>query len=84
MAQNFNVYSIYDEKALSFGSPILSQTDGTMSRTIIGWKDNESFLPNRAPEDYKLYCIGTFDDSQGLVVSLDVPRLVCSIQSLLS
>lgn len=79
--QKFNVYSIYDVKAETYGNLFICPNDALALRIF---EQVAQFSGNpdhqRYPEDFALYCIGAFLDSSG-VLSSDTPRLVCSMIS---
>ena len=81
--QKFNVYSIYDVKSQTYGNIFCLGTDGLACRLlgqIVGFGGNPDY--QRYPEDFALYCLGTFDDFSGALVS-ESPRLICTVQSAL-
>jgi len=69
----FNVYSVFDEKALVFAPPFLMVHDGEALRAFgdaVG--DPKSKLAAH-PGDFKLFRLGTFNDVTGKMESLDMP-----------
>lgn len=70
--------SVYDEKARFFDLPFYSLTNGEGMRLFEDAVNDSQTRLFLHPEDYKLYQIGSFDNSTGLLVSLDVPLLLCS------
>lgn len=67
-----NVYSVFDSKLASFGRPWYEMTDASAIR-VFQDAVNDSSNPNnqwyKHPEDFSLYSIGEFDDSDGKLVS---------------
>lgn len=62
------LYSIYDVKAEVYEFPYPSLNDGTAIRTLSEVVMDERTKICKYPEDYKLFCIGEFDDQQGKVI----------------
>lgn len=80
-----NLYSIYDLKAGVYNTIFSQLNDAVAQRSFIQLlKDTNSSI-SLSPEDYCLYCVGSFDDNQGFIDnSSDYPRLVFSGKSILS
>lgn len=66
-----NFYTVRDESAQYFLPPFLARTDGQAQRMFIG-SLGDSFPYRR---DFSLFCVGTFDDDNGVVSPIE-PRLV--------
>lgn len=80
-----NLYSIYDLKAGAYGRIFNDFNDACAQRTFIHLIKDEETTIHSSPEDYILYCIGTFDDNTGFIDnSSDYPRLVMDGKSYLS
>lgn len=82
-----NVYSLHDLKALNYNQPFFALTDGAAVRIIQDVANDLSTSIGRHPADFVLFCIGTYDDSLGLMIPetplrhvLDVIALVHSKQ----
>ena len=72
------VVSVKDLAAQAYGRPVFVPTAGVAIRSFRDEvnreaPDNEIF---RHPSDYELYQLGTFDDSTGLIESLQSPKLL--------
>lgn len=63
------VYSIYDLKSLTYAPPFIATTDGVAMRMLKELVDDNNNMVGRHPSDFKLYCIGIFDDQQGLILA---------------
>lgn len=62
------IYAIRDTKAEAFLKPFFERTNGTASRAVQeATKNDENF--GRHAEDYSLWHIGSFDDSNGKITS---------------
>lgn len=64
-------FSILDNKADSFGAPFFFPTTGQAVRAFKDLCNDPNSNVNRHPGDYRLYCIGTFDDAIGRLLGLD-------------
>lgn len=58
-------YSIFDHKALQYHPPFFASTDGAAVRSLQDLVNDQNTTIGRHPSDYTLYCIGTYDDSNG-------------------
>lgn len=80
-----NLYSIYDLKAGVYNTIFTQLNDSVAQRSFIQLLKDANSSISLSPEDYVLYCVGSFDDNQGFIDnSADYPRLVFSGKSLLS
>ena len=62
-----SIYTIHDVKAQNYGKPFYAFNDDVARRSFEQEVNNPESTLNRAPEDYTLFCIGSFDDSTGLI-----------------
>lgn len=74
-----SIYSIYDTKICAYMPPFFAITDGEAVRYVRGAVEDPNTMLNKYPEDYTLFCLGSFDDESGEVVSLATPRSVLGI-----
>jgi len=58
-------YSLLDVKALQYHSPFFQPTDATAIRSLRDLVNDLNTTVGRHPSDFKLYCVGTYDDSTG-------------------
>lgn len=72
------IVAVYDRQALSFHQPIYVAADVFAIRSFkasCNDKNSESdFYQN--PQDYKLMSLGTFDDSTGVFIHDEQPKLL--------
>lgn len=59
------VYSIYDEKSLTYSTPFFQLTDGIAHRMFSDLVNDPSTTPYKHPGDFKLYWLGYFDEKNG-------------------
>ncbi len=71
-------FSVYDEKAESFGHPFFTSAIGIASRNFSEWANNKDSMVGRHPEDFKLYHIGFWLDDQAKFDNIEVPRLIAT------
>lgn len=64
-----NAYSIYDNKALQYQAPFFTSTDGAAVRAFSDLANDSNTTIGRHPGDYMLYCVGIYDDQNGLFQS---------------
>lgn len=70
------VFSIFDEKAQAFNRPMFMTHKGEALRAFADIVSNKETLIAKHPEDYKLYCLGTLDDTSGKIESLAQPEFM--------
>lgn len=59
------LYSVYDSKALAYSPPFIAGTDGLAVRMLSELVGDNTTNIGRHPSDFRLYCVGTFDDQSG-------------------
>lgn len=81
-------YSIYDRKALVYHTPYYAITDAVAVRTLSDAVTDPNGMFGRHPNDYVLFYVGEFDDSNGQFVPvqplahvIDAQALVKALQS---
>lgn len=57
------VYSVYDDKAKAYLPPFFLPTEGMAKRTFADAVNDHNHQFGRHPEDYTLFYLGKFDDS---------------------
>lgn len=75
-----SVYTVYDSKAGCYTRPFFTENDETAKRFVVDFYLSQDSPIARHPEDFCLYCIGTFDDNACLLVG-EVKRHVIDLQS---
>lgn len=58
-------YSLLDVKALQYNPPFFQSTDAVAIRALRDLVNDLNTTVGRHPSDFKLYCIGSYDDSTG-------------------
>lgn len=69
-------FSVLDEKSGAFGHPFFVSAVGIATRMFGDWVNRKDTPLNGHPEDYRLYQIGTFDDSTAELVAKSTPSFV--------
>ncbi|UOK21015.1 nonstructural protein [Chifec microvirus UA13_19] len=62
-------FSIFDIKSETFSPPFFMSTAGEAIRAFKDLVNDSSTSIGRHPEDYRLMCLGTFDNHKGLLDS---------------
>ena len=73
------VYTIHDSKTEAYLKPFYAATDAEAVRTFADAINDNNSPFHRHAEDYTLFGIGTFEDTQGLLDSLPHWPLGCAI-----
>lgn len=63
------IYSIRDEKSLSYGTPFFQSTDGLALRAFADLVNDPKSIISKHPEDFSIWFIGTFDDEAAQIVT---------------
>lgn len=64
------MYAVYDVKSLTYAPPFLAATDGVAVRMLAEAVSDIQTMVGKHPADFRLYCLGTFDDASGIVLSV--------------
>ena len=67
------VFAVYDRKAEAYGMPIFFAAKGQAVRAFDDQCNQAGSMMNLHPQDYTLYQIGEYTDSDGLMVPLTSP-----------
>lgn len=70
------VYSVFDDKAGVYGTPIFVNSQGIAVRSFSDAVKESGSVFARHASDYKLYRIGEFDNVSGELIKLDAPLFV--------
>lgn len=78
------LYSIFDKKANIYNTPFPAPTDVHAARTFSMQVNNanDHNMLNFAPEDFSLYCIGTFNDHTGEIAA-QTPEMLIEAEKLI-
>ncbi len=70
------VFSVYDSKVESFFKPFYSQTKGEAIRSFTEISNDKQSQIGKYPEDFTLFELGDYDDSNASFKLLDTPKSV--------
>lgn len=65
-------YTLHDVKAVSYSPPFFVQNDAMATRMVKDLVADTNTTVGRHPADYKLYCIGHFDDTSAQLQPLNI------------
>ena len=77
MSQIFEMFAIYDEKSCSFSVPFSAVNSMVAYRQFLDLALDSRSTVFAHPEDFSLYCIGSFDDCSASLTPLLPISLVC-------
>lgn len=69
-------YCIVDRKAGLYNNPVFYLRDGQAVRDFQTLCSDKKTMIGCYPEDFALYCVGSFNDELGKFESFDLPRLI--------
>lgn len=72
---NVNVYAVRDLKISAYNHPFYSQTHGSAIRAFADHCKDPQSMPHKHPEDFVLYYIGSFDDTDAKLTSCEPVEL---------
>ena len=78
-----NAYTLYDIKSETYSPPFFASAHGSAIRLVMDLVSDPTTTPGRHPQDFSLLCIGSFDDSLGLMLPLDNRQHIADCVSLL-
>lgn len=64
-------YTLHDSKALNYSPPFFQHNHGLAMRMLSDLVNDPNTSVGRHPADFKLYCVGQFDDAKGAMIPLD-------------
>ncbi|QCQ84858.1 nonstructural protein [Blackfly microvirus SF02] len=67
-------YTLHDVKALTYSPPFYQSNDALAIRMLDDLVNDMNTSVGRHPADYKLYCVGTYDDGTGALKPLEIPE----------
>lgn len=78
------VYSLFDEKSQTYGTPFFQLADGQATRSLQELVKDSQSLVSKYPEDFILYNIAEFDEVTGLITPKPNPAegFICRASAL--
>lgn len=71
-------FSVYDEKAAVFSPPFFMSTQGQAIRMFGDLVNDKQSSLSKHPADYRLFCLGEFDQSSGELKGVMPPKFMCA------
>lgn len=65
------IFTVYDSKAFAFLPPFYAHEKGVAARQFSECANSDQHQFGKHPGDYTLFCIGEFDDQDGLMLQYD-------------
>lgn len=65
------VFGIFDVKAKNYGQPFFMSHSGLALRSFSDLVEDQKSTLNKHPADFKLYCLGEYDDCSGAFKSIN-------------
>lgn len=62
-----HIFTIFDQKAEAFLPPFFLPKKAMATRVFANCINDETHQFNKHPDDYTLFCIGTFDDNEASI-----------------
>jgi hypothetical protein len=72
-----NIYTIYDTAASAFNTPFYMHNDGMAFRAFADNVNDEGSIINKHPEQFILFKLGSYDDSEAMFDLSDKPHPLC-------
>lgn len=77
------IFTLYDVKSCSFGTPFFSITTGVAIRTFTQLINDPDSLINMWPQDFQLFELGEFDSHTGAITTTLPPLFITSAETIL-
>lgn len=58
-------YTLHDSKALNYSPPFFVHNDALAIRMLTDLVADSNTAPGRHPNDFRMYCVGVYDDGTG-------------------
>ena len=68
------LYVTYDSKAEIYTTPFYMLNEGSAVRSFIDIANDKSHPIGQHPEDYTLFCIGEYDEIEGVVTMYEAKK----------
>lgn len=76
----YRIYSVYDTAAAIYQRPFVAQTDGEVTRSFSDIATSADHEIGKHPEDYTLFCLGTFNDGTGDIMPLPPVKIATALE----
>lgn len=75
-----NIYSIYDTAAGIYQKPFVAQSHGEVTRSFSDIACDAEHPIGQHPEDYTLFCLGTFNDGTGEIIPKPPNKIATALE----
>lgn len=82
MKPDFFLFCVFDAKLASFNVPFVQKTEAGAVRAFSDLVQDKRSAVSMHPEDYTLFCVGSFDSSTGVLTPCQ-PRALTTASALL-
>lgn len=65
-------YTLHDVKALTYSPPFFVNNNNLAIRMLTDLVNDMNTAPGRHPSDFKMYCVGNYDDATGILTPLNI------------
>ncbi len=69
-------FTLYDEKAECFAHPFFVSAIGLATRMLATWVKTPDTMISKHPEDFTLYHVGYWNDSEAKFENLKTPKFI--------
>lgn len=76
-------YTLHDSKALTYSPPFFQHNDALAIRMLTDLVADTNTAPGRHPGDFRMYCVGFYDDLTGIFTPVNVIEHVMDAVSVL-
>jgi len=76
-------YTIFDTKSLTYSNPFYAPTTGAAIRIVSDAAQDPNSQLSRHPADFIVYCVGEYDDSNGVFLPIDPREHVVDVIALI-
>lgn len=78
-----SAYTIFDTKSLVYSNPFYAPTHGAAIRIVQDAARDPNSQLSRHPADFVVYCVGQYDDSNGIFQVIDPKEHVVDVVALI-
>lgn len=82
MKPDYYLFCVFDAKLASFNVPFVQKTEASAVRAFTDLVRDKRSAVNQHPEDYSLFCVGSFDSASGVLTPC-TPRALTTASALL-
>jgi len=75
-----NIYSIFDTAAAIYQRPFTAKSHGEVTRSFKDVCTDADHEIGKHPEDYTLFCLGTFNDGTGEVTGFGPEKVATALE----